>query len=109
MASSQLAEIKQEDEQTHAHTDTNVGPVCRGVTRDQTVETKHFKHAEEFIFFLNRRSFMGDKIPGSGLLLSVEQSVRVSGLFTEDPIGKNAQHTRKGASIILKSFLVSGG
>lgn len=56
---------------------------------------------------------MGDKIPGGGLLVSVERSVRVSGLFTEDPIGKNAQHTRKGAltyrPIIFKSFLVSGG
>lgn len=50
MAFIQLAEIKQQDEQTHTHTDTNVGPVCRGVTRDQIVETKQFKHAEEFIF-----------------------------------------------------------
>lgn len=56
---------------------------------------------------------MGNKIPGGGLLVSVEQSARVSGLFTEDPIGKNAQHTRKGAlsygPIFLKSLLVSGG
>lgn len=51
MASIQFAEIKQQDEQTHTQRDTNVGPVCRGVTRDQTVETKQFKHAEEFIIF----------------------------------------------------------
>lgn len=50
MASIQLADIKQQDEQTHTQRDTNVGPVCRGVTRDQIVETKQFKHAEEFIF-----------------------------------------------------------
>lgn len=39
---------------------------------------------------------MSDKIPGGGLLVSAEQPVRVSGLFTEDPIGENAQRTRKG-------------
>lgn len=52
MASIQLAEIKQQqDEQTHTHRDTNVGPVCRRVTRDQIVETKQFERAEEFIIF----------------------------------------------------------
>lgn len=93
MASIQLAEIKQQDEQTHAQRDRNVGPVCRGVR----LWKRNNSSTPRNLFFKNRRSLMGDKIPGGGLLVSVEQSVRVSGLFTEDPIGKNAQHTRKGA------------